>query len=63
MKLYIGCDAHRRYSVFATVDDEGKSGPSIRAEHEPEQFRKYLRSLVTGKSGGCWRPAADDIGS
>jgi hypothetical protein len=52
MKQYIGCDAHRRYSVFATVDEEGKSGPSIRVEHEPEQFRKYLRSLVPGKPGG-----------
>ena len=45
--------------VFATVDEEGKLGPSIRVEHELEQFRKYLRSLapespVAVEASGGW---------
>ena len=59
MTQFIGCDAHRRYSVFATVDEDGKLGPSIRVEHEPEQFRKFLRGLEPGsqvavEASGGW---------
>jgi len=24
MEKYIGCDAHRRYSIFVTVDENGR---------------------------------------
>ena len=30
MKQYIGCDAHRRYSVFVSVDEQGIASPPSR---------------------------------
>lgn len=59
MTQYIGCDAHRRYSIFAAVDEQGKPGSPIRVEHEAEELRKYLRSLPPGspvavEASGGW---------
>jgi transposase len=45
MKPILGCDAHKRYSVFVRLHDDGKTEPPLRVEHEREQFRAYLNSL------------------
>lgn len=34
MEKYIGCDAHRCYSVFVTVDENGRASKPTRIEHE-----------------------------
>src|SRR4249919_1588531 len=59
MKQYIGCDAHRKYSVFVSVDEQGKAGPPQRVEHDREEFRKFLRTLpaespVAVEASGGW---------
>ena len=59
MKQYIGCDAHRKYSVFVSMDANGKAGPPERVEHDREEFRKFLRKLPTGspvavEASGGW---------
>jgi transposase len=59
MEQYIGCDAHRRYSVFVGVDAQGKAGPPQRVEHDREEFRKYLQTLPAGspvavEASGGW---------
>lgn len=41
MKQYIGCDAHRKYSVFASVNGNGKPNPAVRVEHDREEFRRF----------------------
>jgi hypothetical protein len=35
---YIGCDAHRRYSVFVVMDDKGQASKPVRVEHMPGSF-------------------------
>ena len=59
MKQYIGCDAHRRYSVFVSVDEQGKASPPSRVEHDREEFRKFLKTLpeqspVAVEASGGW---------
>jgi hypothetical protein len=45
MKPILGCDAHKRYSVFVQLHEDGKTEPPRRVEHEREEFRAYLNSL------------------
>jgi transposase len=59
MKQYIGCDAHRRYSIFAAVDERGRAGEPIRVEHQRNEFRRFLGQLPTGspvavEASGGW---------
>ncbi len=59
MKHYIGCDAHKKYSVFVTINDRGQSGSAERINHERELYRKYLSCLPAGspiaiESVGNW---------
>lgn len=56
----VGCDQHKRYSVFATADANGKTDSFVRYEHrEREQLEMYLESLGEGtpvavESSGHW---------
>ena len=50
MKQYIGCDAHKKYSVFETINEKGNFGQSVKVPHDREMFRSYLRSLPPGSS-------------
>jgi transposase len=50
MTHYIGCDVHKKYSVFAGLDDEGRVTEPRRVEHDRDQFRTYLESLPAGSS-------------
>jgi transposase len=59
MKYYIGCDAHKKYSVFRVVDEKGQIGSPERIGHEKELYRKYLTTLPAGspiaiESVGNW---------
>lgn len=45
MKKYYGCDAHKRYSVFSSMNEEGDHGPSLRIGNDRFQFRCFLRTL------------------
>jgi len=44
----IGCDAHRRYSVFVVLDDRGQIGKEVRVEHGRELYRHFLTTLAPG---------------
>src|SRR5262245_14381511 len=46
---FIGCDAHKRYSVFVGVDEKGRVGAPVRVEHKREAYRTYLQSLPPGR--------------
>lgn len=59
MKQYIGCDAHKKYSVFVAMNESGHYGPAIRVEHDRMGFRRFLCSLPAGcpiavESTGNW---------
>lgn len=48
MQNYIGCDAHKRYSVFVSVNEKGQKSPAIRVEHDGEVMQRFLATLPTG---------------
>ena len=66
MNRYFGCDAHKRYSIFASVDDAGSSGPYVRVQNERSLFRSYLkeippRSKIAVETVGNWYWMVDEI--
>src|SRR5437879_1811953 len=48
MEQFIGCDAHKKYSVFVAVDECGKASQAIRVTHERDQYREFLKRLPAG---------------
>ncbi len=48
MKYYIGCDAHKKYSVFSGLSEAGEIIPAKRVEHEKQKFRIFLDTLPAG---------------
>lgn len=59
MKQFIGCDAHKKFSVFATINERGEYGPSVRVGHEGDNFRQHLQGLPPGsdiavETSGCY---------
>src|SRR5512139_2505085 len=44
----VGCDAHRRYSVFVVMDERGHTGTGTRVEHSRELYRHFLSTLPPG---------------
>jgi len=62
----VGCDAHRRYSQFAVLDQDGQLRQQTRVDHEPGAIRAFLENLPEGtpvalESVGNWYWIADEI--
>jgi len=62
----VGCDAHRRYSQLAILDQDGQLCHQSRVDHQPGAIQAYLESLPTGtpvalESVGNWYWIADKI--
>jgi len=45
MEQFIGCDAHKKYSVFVTMDEKGQAGEAMRVAHDRELYREFLARL------------------
>jgi transposase len=45
MERFIGCDAHKKYSVFVAVNEKGQAGEALRVAHERELYREFLTRL------------------
>lgn len=45
MPQFIGCDAHKKYSVFVTVDEQGRASPAARVTHDRFTYREFLNQL------------------
>jgi hypothetical protein len=63
MEQFIGCDAHKEFSVFVSIDEKGVYGRTVRVGHDREVFRKFLGQLPAGsqialETSGCyyWGP-------
>ena len=59
MKQYIGCDAHARYSIFVSLDENGRTGKPVRVEHDELEMRGFLSTLPAGspvalETSGNW---------
>jgi transposase len=66
MVNYIGCDVHKKYSVFAGVDESGRRTPPQRVEHDRDGFRQYLARLPAGspiavETTGNWYWIIDEM--
>lgn len=66
MTHYIGCDVHKKYSVFAAIDEEGRRIPPRRVEHDREAFRSFLRTLpprspIAVETTGNWYWIVDEM--
>jgi transposase len=48
MKQFIGCDAHKRYSVFVAVGEDGRCGPEWKVLHADGAFEAFLEVLPPG---------------
>ena len=66
MKQYFGCDAHKRYSVFASVDEAGQTGKYNRVEPNRDSLRDFLGKLppmspIAIESVGNWYWIIDEM--
>ena len=66
MKYYIGCDAHKKYSVFTTISEAGEIIPAKRVEHDRNSFRSFLETLppaspIAIESTGNWYWLVDEM--
>ncbi len=66
MKYYIGCDAHKKYSVFTGFSEAGEIITAKRVGHERQEFRSFLETLPSGcsiaiESVGNWYWMIDEM--
>lgn len=66
MKEYIGCDAHKKYSVFASMNEANRPGFCVRVENDRYQFRSFLRTLpprstIAVETVGNWYWMIDEM--
>src|SRR5947207_2348419 len=52
MEQFIGCDAHKKFSLFVAMNEDGEYGRAIRVSHERERMRAYLEDLPAGSQIG-----------
>jgi len=45
MEQFIGCDAHKKFSVFVAVNEKGHAGEALRVVHDRELYREFLSRL------------------
>jgi transposase len=48
MQPVIGCNAHKKFSVFVSIDQQGKASRPVRVDHDRNLYSEYLRSLPGG---------------
>ena len=58
MEQFIGCDAHKKYSVFVAVNERGEASQKVQVGHDREPYRRYLEQLPPGSAGSWmkWKP-------
>src|SRR5215472_10890209 len=50
MEQFIGCDAHKEFSVFVAVNEKGQAGEALRVPHQREIYREFLARLPAGSA-------------
>ena len=66
MKYYIGCDAHKKYSVFTVISEYGEISNAKRVGHERKEYRDFLNTLppaseIAIETTGNWYWMIDEI--
>ena len=50
MTEFIGCDAHKKFSVFVAVNEKGHAGEALRVAHDRQLYREFLAQLPAHSS-------------
>jgi transposase len=50
MEQFIGCDAHKKFSVFVAVNEKGQAGEALRVAHDRQLYREFLAQLPAHSS-------------
>jgi len=66
MSAVIGCDAHKKFSVFVTIDSKGKTSPPVRIEHHRQEYIDFLHTLphaseIALEATGHWYWMVDEM--
>lgn len=66
MRHFIGCDAHKKYSVFVALDEAGNVKPTVRVGHDRQQYRAFLSGLppsseIAVETIGNWYWIVDEM--
>ena len=66
MEQFIGCDAHKKFSVFVVVNEKGHAGEAIRVAHDREAYREFLsrlpsHSLIAVEASGHYSWLMDEM--
>ena len=59
MKKYIGCDMHKKYSVFVVMDENGRLEKPVQVANDSLELEAYLKTLEVGtavavEASGSW---------
>jgi hypothetical protein len=57
MEPFIGCDAHKKVSVFVAVNEKGQAGEAVRMAHDRPLYREFLARLPAhsaNRGGSQW---------
>jgi hypothetical protein len=61
MEQFFGCDAHKKFSWFIALNEEGQYGRPVRIAHERDRMRAFLEALEIGDIGRF--PSAQNLTS
>ena len=66
MEQFIGCDAHKKFSVFVAVNERGHAGEALRVAHDRELYREFLsrlpaHSAIAVEASGSYRWLVDEM--
>jgi transposase len=45
MEQFIGCDAHKKFSVFVAVNEKGQASEAVKVPHDRQSYRRFLEQL------------------
>ncbi len=48
MKQFIGCDVHKKYSMFVSLDQAGRASRPVRVSHGGNELDEYLAAVAAG---------------
>lgn len=59
MKQYIGCDMHKKFSVFVAMDEHGKISPAVTVANDSLELESHLKTIRAGtpvavEASGGW---------
>ena len=66
MEQFIGCDAHKKFSVFVAVNEKGHAGEALRVAHDRELYRDFLarlpaHSVIAVEASGSYNWLVDEM--